>query len=296
MHIEGRIDKPSLSHESVIDRLQALFERWTPEGIAEGRNINESPIVLSKESAEQADALWQSAMLFILAHEFGHVTYYKTPEDAGPAPALTREQEFEADKTGYLHLVAKGPGSQRMRCAGGVVALRVLAVFGSLGHKFPPGHPQPLERLGALMTALRESSANEHVYWHVTPIAYSFDEMLETAGIHAAKTGKHAPLTADRMFSRLSAVLEQCVRDGRKASFAAGVMRFDCNRAPKEMLDEVAQTASRVLRPVPGPVSSDFDQWQNEKASLYRSIFRELPEPASTIFRIAYKKVPPEKG
>jgi hypothetical protein len=73
-------------------------------------------------------------------------------------------------------------------------------------------------------------------------------------------------------------------------------MRFDCNRAPKEMLDEVAQTASRVLRPVPGPVSSDFDQWQNEKASLYRSIFRELPEPASTIFRIAYKKVPPEKG
>src|SRR5215472_11775624 len=51
MHIEGRIDKPSLPHESVIDRLQALSERWTPEGIAKGRNINESPIVLSKESA-----------------------------------------------------------------------------------------------------------------------------------------------------------------------------------------------------------------------------------------------------
>ena len=292
MHIEGRIDKPSLPHESVIDRLQALFERWTPEGIARGRNINESPIVLSKESAEQADALWQSAMLFILSHEFGHVTYYKPPEDAGPAPALTREQEYEADRTGYLRLIDKGPGSMRMRCAGGVVSLRILAVFGSLGHKFPSGHPQPLERLEALMTALRSAIPNERDYWKTVPIAYAYDEMIETAGIHAAKTGQHAPLTAARMFCRLSAVLEQCVRDGRKASFAARVMRFDCNRAPTEMLDEVAQTASRMLRPVSGPVLSDFDQWQNEKASLYRSIFRELPEPASTIFRTAYKRLP----
>jgi hypothetical protein len=297
MHREGKVENPFLSPEDVIANLQALFERWTPEGIATGRNTNEPPIVLSKESAESADALGQSALLFILSHELGHFTYYKPPEDDEPSTNLTRDQEFAADKIGFLKLVAEGPGSQRMRCAGGIVALRVLAVFGSLGHTFPPGHPLPLERLDALMASLREAAADERVFWQITPIAFSYDEMVETAGIRAAKTGMHAPLTPARMFSRLSAVLEQCVRDNTPSSIAAGVMRFDCERAAPEMLEEVAETAARILQPAPPPTDSPYwDKVWTNKAQLYQSLFSQLPETAATVFRAAYQKRYPEKG
>ena len=297
MHRDGKVEDPSLSPEDVIAKLQALFERWTPEGIAAGRNIDELPIVLSKESAESANALSQSAMFFILSHEFGHISYYKPQEDDEPPMTLTRAQEFAADAIGLQRLVAEGPGSQRMRCAGGIVSLRVLAVFGSLGHTFPPGHPLPLERIGALMLALRNAAANERVFWQVTPIAFSYDEMVETAGIRAAKTGMHAPLTAARMFSRLSAVLEQCVRDGTPGSIAAGVMRFDCERATPEMIEEVAQTAARMLPPVPPTTDSPFwDKVWTDKARLYQSIFTQLPEQAAVAFRAAYQKLYPNGG
>lgn len=184
-----------------------------------------------------------------------------------------------------------------MRCAGGIVSLRVLAVFASLGHVFPSSHPPPIDRLEALMPALRDAAANERAYWQITPIAYAYDEMLETAGIRAAKTGLHAPLTAARMFSRLSAVLEQCLLDGTSGSLAAGVMRFDCERATPEMIEEVAQIAARMLPPVPPTTDSPYwDKVWTDKARLYQSIFGQLPEQATAAFRAEYKKLYPNGG
>jgi hypothetical protein len=172
--------KASSTAGDVIRELQALFERWKPEGISEVVNAELSISPLPPVAAADAAMLAEAAQLFMLWHELGHVLYYRPPgedDEKSSVPVLTRAQEFKADSIGMRNLIrmAKTPSEARMRLAGCTVCFRVLAVFASLGHKFPNDHPQPIDRLNAVCASVRSFCKTERDYWSLSPIAYAFD-------------------------------------------------------------------------------------------------------------------------
>jgi hypothetical protein len=287
--------KPSNPMESVIANLQALFECWTPQGIAENRAaaLSQSPLPPSAEAL--AALLAESALLFVLSHELGHVLYYRPPTNAkAPAtPKLSQAQEFASDVSGMRHLVGASHGSEaRMRLTGVVVSLRVLAVFSALGHSFPDDHPQPAKRLASVMKSARSFCSTERDYWSLSPIAYSYDEQLETAGLRALHGDAHPAPRADRIFSRLSAVLENAAQGIEPPSAVLKVMQYDFREASPEVLEEVAQTAARMFPPTSVETGSTSENplW-SQKANVFHSLDDQWPDRAKAAFQHAFHKL-----
>ena len=257
---------------------------------------------LGSPAAEFAAMLAQAAQLFILSHEFGHVSFYRPPgEDDDPLipPVLTRDQEFAADATGVRNLIrmAETPSDARMHIAGVVIALRVLAVFAMLGHTFPNDHPQPIDRLYSIAHSVRAFCKTERDYWSLMPIAYAFDERLTVAGYRAAHNTATLIPDDDRVFCRLSAVLEAAVHGSVPHAEVVDVMRKDFLDIPPAVLEKVAMTAARMFPEVPVVTESpNQDALWAEKAKLFRSLHDQWPDVAKAAFQRAFEQQSPTKG
>ncbi len=107
---------------------------------------------------------------------------------------------------------AQSPQQARMRIAGVWAAMRVLAVFEALGHQFGGSHPPPLFRLQVLRDDTLKFCKTERDFWSLTPVAYSVHQKLEVAGLCALGEMDPPARTADRMFSALSAVIENVAK------------------------------------------------------------------------------------
>ena len=297
-----KLVKATSTGEDVIRELQALFERWKPGGISDVVDPALSMSPLTSPAADFADMMAQAAQLFILSHEFGHVLFYRPPgEDDDPyaTPVLTRSQEFAADTTGMRNLIrmAKTPSDARMHIAGVVVSLRVLAVFASLGHTFPNDHPQPIDRLYSIARSARAFCKTERDYWSLMPIAYAYDERLEVAGLRAIHSTDPVVPDFDRVFARLSAVLEAAVHRSVPHSKVLDTMRQDFRDVPPTVLEKVAQTAARMFPQVPVETESPTqDALWVEKAKLFRSLYDQWPEVARSAFQNAFEQLSHGKG
>jgi hypothetical protein len=214
-------------------------------------------------------------------------------------PALTRAQEFAADSTGMQNLIrmAKSPGEARMRFAGVMICLRVLAVFASLGHTFPNDHPQPIDRLHAAAGSARSFCKTERDYWSLSPIAYAYDEMLEIAGLRALHSSDLPALDSERMFSRMSSVLEEAVKGSVPLSEVLDTMGADFRDAEPEVMEQVAKTAARMFPLLPVETESPRqDALWAEKAKLFRALNDQWPDVARTAFRTAFQKLSRPEG
>jgi hypothetical protein len=302
MHGPQKVVKAAATEEDVIQELQALFERWKPGGITDVVDPKLSMSPMPGPAAEFAAMLAQAAQLFILSHEFGHVSFYRPPgEDDDPLtpPALTRDQEFAADTTGMENLIrmAPTPGDARMHMAGVIVCLRVLAVFALLGHTFPGDHPQPIDRLYSIARSVHAFCRTERDYWSLMSIAYAFDERLAIAGQRAADSSVTLLPDDDRVFARLSAVLEAAVHGSVPHSEVLDVMRKDFDDIPPDVLERVARTAARMFPPVPVVTTAPTqDALWAEKAKLFRSLNDRWPDVARTAFETAFQQLYPSKG
>ena len=281
------------SIDSTVGKLEVLFRCWTPKGLEDELPSKISLSPLTPEAAELADFQAASSLLFLIAHELGHVLYYRPPskEDGRGEPLLTAEQELLSDVSGMQLLVrsAQEPGDARMRICGVIAAMRMLAVFSALGHVFGGNHPHPLTRLQHLWDSTLKFCKTERDFYALTPLAYATDQRLEAAGLHALGSSDRPAATADRIFSCLSAVIENVAKGREPIAQILEVMRFDFGTAPRQNLEELAQIAARLFPPIPTQTESPReDELWATKAQIFRSLGDEWPEPMRTIFRNAY--------
>ena len=249
---------------------------------------------LPVEEFQKAINTWRPdalALSFVLSHEFGHVLYYKPPRGKKPAPLLTTQQETQADATGFKNLLFasanEGRGPTRMSIAGAMVALRVLAVLGALGHKFGEGHPPPEERLQTVMTVTRSASSTNREFWSMTTIAYAFDEHLAHAG--ALATGTELPLTPDRALSRMVSILEEISKKHKPPSELLAGMSVDFAGFNAPSLDALAAMAAPLFPPEQPPTADPRqDALWNEMGSQLRAGIANFPDAAKAAFQKAF--------
>jgi hypothetical protein len=281
------------SMSDTVGKLEALFRCWTPEGLADDLPSQISLSPLSPEAAGLATFQSDSSLLFLISHELGHVLYYRAPteNDGKNDSILTQEQELQSDVTGMQSLLrsAQSPADARIRIAGVFAAMRVLAVFGALGHAFGGGHPAPLARLQVLLDYSLKFCKTERDFWSLTPVAYAVDQKLEAAGFRALGKMDRPARTADRMFSALSSVIENVAKGWQPASEVLVVMNYDFEHAPRPNLEQLAQIAARMFPPTPTQTESPSqDALWAKKAEIFRSLRDQWPEPMAEMFRNAY--------
>ena len=291
MQRDGQVSKAAATMHDVVDDLRALFEAWTPDGIAQDCMAKIAQTPLSPSKIDAAEMLVTMALSFVLSHEFGHVLYYKPPRGKKPAPLLTTQQETQADATGFKNLLFasanEGRGPTRMSIAGAMVALRVLAVLGALGHKFGEGHPPPEERLQTVMTVTRSASSTNREFWSMTTIAYAFDEHLAHAG--ALATGTELPLTPDRALSRMVSILEEISKKHKPPSELLAGMSVDFAGFNAPSLDALAAMAAPLFPPEQPPTADPRqDALWNEMGSQLRAGIANFPDAAKAAFQKAF--------
>jgi hypothetical protein len=284
------------SIDGVVERLEALFRCWTPQGLADDLPSKVKLSPLDSEAAELANFQTSTCLLFLLSHELGHVFYYRPPsdDDIQSASSLTPEQESQSDVSGMQLLVqsADTPADARMRICGVITAMRVLAVFETLGHQFGGSHPPPLVRLNDLWEATRRFCKTERDFYSLTPLAYTADQQLAEAGIRAVGGSAKREATADRMFSILSAVIENVAKGRQSIDKVIEVMRFDFTNAERAQLEELAKIAARLFPPSPAHTESPSqDELWAEKAKVFRSLKDQWPESVRPLFNDAYNQL-----
>lgn len=296
---DGSVIKAALSIKDVVADLQVLFEAWTPEGIAQDRIARVSQTPLSPDQAELAALLVKMALSFVLSHEFGHVLYYKPPEDENPPPGLTLQQETESDRAGSTNLllaaVPEGLAQERMSIAGVMVSLRALAVLGDLRHKFGESHPPPLDRLNTVVRAIRTISGSERNYWTLSTIAYSYDEQLESAGAKAV--GKTPPRTYIHAISRLVSILDAIVKHRKPPSELLAGMRVDFEGLSDTDLGTLAGMAAVLFPEAPAKTNDDEqDKLWAAMSAFLRNAIAGFPDPAREVFQFAFSPANQKKG
>jgi hypothetical protein len=281
------------STSDTVGKLEALFRCWTPKGLADDLPSQISLGPLSPEAGALATFESDSSLLFLISHELGHVFYYRPPteDDGKNDPVLTKEQELQSDVTGMQSLIqsAQSPADARMRIAGVWAAMRVLAVFGALGHEFAGDHPPPLARLQVLQDHTLMFCKTERDFWSLTPVAYTVDQKLEAAGLRAVGNMNPPARTADRMFSALSAVIENVAKDREPLSQVLAVMNYDFVHAPRPNLEQLALIAARMFPPTLTQTEApDQDALWAKKAEVFRSLKDQWPQPMAKMFGDAY--------
>ncbi len=278
------------SIEDLIIDLKELFLTWTPQGIQE--NLPSGAILSPLDPARIADAniLLNGALRFILCHELGHVRFYDPARNEANRPALTAEQETISDTTGMQAALLSDPGlgAIRMNLAGCVMSLRILAVFGTLGHTFTGDHPDPLSRVNNIFAALRPFCESQAQYWWVSPIAYAFDELLETAGQRATGGPDVLPILADRAFSRLASALEEVMKGRQEKTIIVPLMAREFEEATPEQLKEIAEYAAEIFAANAFARLYAGQKWA-EKGAIFRSLYHEWPARAVAAFDEAFK-------
>ena len=299
MHSDGGVTSAALSMNDVVTNLKQLFQAWTPDGLVLDRIPAVSLTPLPPSYAEIAALLNKMTLSFVLSHEFGHVQFYKPPRGAKAAPALTLAQETASDQAGSRSLlIASGPegrGPTRMSVAGVLVALRVLAVLGDLGHKFGDGHPPPLDRMKTVIGAIRLACKNEREFWSLSTIAFAYDEQLESAGAQAI--GKTPPTSFAHALSRLVSMLEEIVKRHTQPTELIPGMRIDFESLFDEDLGIVAGM-SAILFP-PAPVSTGDDRQDKIWAAMgefLRGAIPQFPDRARPVFQFAFSPANPSNN
>lgn len=276
------------SLEDLIADLKELFLTWTPKGIAENRPAENKLFPLQPGQMQAATMLLEGALRFILCHELGHVLFYKPLRRTKETASLTKEQETISDVTGMRTALASTPelGSIRMNLAGCVVSLRILAVFATTGHAFTGDHPDPLRRVNDIFAALRPFCSSQGQYWWVSPIAYAFDELLETAGQRAIGGPDVLPIRADRAFSRMCAALEEVVKGRQAETLIVPLMAREFTEATDEQMAEIAMYAAQVFAGG-SPARLEPGQKWAERGDLFLSVYHQWPARAITYFDYA---------
>ena len=277
--------------EDLIDDLKELFLTWTPSGILSNQPAEHRLTELAPGRMLYATRLLEGALRFILCHELGHVLFYKPLNGSKDAMPLTREQETISDITGMQTALQSNAelGAIRMNLAGCIVSLRTLAVFEMTGHPFTGDHPDPLSRVNEIFAALRPFCSSQAQYWWVSPIAYAFDEQLETAGQRAIGGPEVLPVRADRAFSRLCAALEEVVKGSQEQSVIVPLMLPDFTEATDEQMAQIAMYAAEMFAP-DAPARREPGQRWTERGDLFLSLNHEWPARSIKYFDDAMSK------
>ena len=282
-----KIIEPVTPLEGIVPHLAAIYSAWKSGQLWNGVKLQPPSIALSEEACQDAENLAMTAELFFMAHEFGHVSQH---HDNGSSLTLPKELEADATATRIAFKVGQRRGNSRMFYAGATVALRVLSGLERLGHKFPGFHPAPAERLLLLRNTTRSLCQTEDAYWRVSTIAIATDELMEAAENVALGLGTGTELTMERMFSRLSAILEECAKGRLVWDTALNDVLYDVKTASPDVLREVADISAKMfLTQAALQQPGRSPALRKSMAEVLERLIAKFPGPAMTAFVQAKK-------
>ncbi len=288
----GKGESQGRTLEDLRSDMQELFLAWTPQGIREDLPSElKLSSFLQTERTLDARTLMNGALRFILCHELGHVLFYRSADDEEEAATgLTREQEMRSDSAGMRTAVSCDPdrGAVRMNFAGCVISLRILAVFGMLGHSFTGDHPDPLARVENVFAEMRSLAGPPAQYWRVSPIAYALDEELETVGQRIAGGPDVLPVRADRAFSRLCAALDEVVWRRQEPTIIVPLMAREFEEATDEQMRVIAGFGADMFSPRSYQRFMPEQTWA-ARGTVFRSLYHQWPTRSVAAFNDAFK-------
>jgi hypothetical protein len=175
--------------------------------------ISAAGFALPEKIRVLTERLTTSAELFMMAHEFGHVTL-----GCGAAVPLSDREEADADQIGLdIYLPAgKAQFDTRTTLAGMAFAIRVTASLLEVGAKFSHAYDPPEERLAKLLATLKSHAASEAYHDESATILVNYLDELD----YADQYRRGGPIKRSAAMSewqgrvRLIAVLEETVRSG----------------------------------------------------------------------------------
>lgn len=232
-----------------------------------------------------AEALAVHAMVFVLAHELGHVLDSASGLRAAlpDPPRQWTASETYADWAGVVMTLAKWP--DRMVYAGIVLAVRVYLYLERLGQRFSGPHPPLDVRFGLVKAMARSLFAHEIQFTMISTIAASYDELLEGVENYLARRDHATAQDAERVRVRLWAMLEA----RRNGQIDHARLVADVHDALKDVdaatAQEVASTLAQWFSPsrpasIPDPTRGRLPAM----GQCLRDVIGAMPSPARQIF------------
>jgi hypothetical protein len=244
-----------------------------------------APYKIDLEQVSVATDLANQALVFVVAHEIGHILLELNPQTILRSD-IPKSQAVEYGADSYAVSMILGatqrPGmpparfSRRMAYAGAEFALRVFAGLEHVGFRFAQSHPAGDNRLTTIRDIARKLCGSEEAFRQISTIASAFDELLESMemGLLGCDPDKPIPtiLTADRILYKLAVILEQWGRGIVDRDFAAKEANLVLKDAPEPLIREAA------IKIVKTP------EWITPaQQSLFQDLRTRLNEPGNSI-------------
>jgi hypothetical protein len=204
---------------------------------------------LTETKLKMATELASGAEDFVIAHEYGHMAEWL--KRGGNPGAISPDEEYAADRHALetvLGIVASWPVQKRLdhrgAYAGAEFALRVFGSLEHLNYEFERTHPLPGGRLKRLRETARAVVGSRFRFIEISTIAFASDQQLEEMERAIAGDTKAARfvvgVTADRMLSTLSVLIEAAARGQLSLDETAERCARELDGLPADLLQTIA--------------------------------------------------------
>jgi hypothetical protein len=280
------VEQPGVSREEVIQAIARLFTDWRDGHYAQ--RFQRPVITAGAAAAATAQRLETHAVLFVIAHELGHVFIESDEAFDAVAPDEWGGAESTADYAAIKLLLRYAPAADRYRSsfAGALIAVRIFNCLEKMGAKFDgTHHPPPGVRLQLIKSYLLKVLGSDYAYTRYSVGGLAMDEYLESVENQLSNQSTATEQTAERVSARLWMILE------------AGGMKA---LAPEHVRRDLLMTVERVPEPVMREVAANFRRWfltgandlppaerdslEPVMAEILKTHLPHFPEPARSFF------------
>lgn len=280
------VERPGVSRDDVIQAIARLFTDWRDGYYA--KPFQRPAITAGEAAAATAQRLETHAVLFVIAHELGHV-FIESDEDFDAVPPDEwGGAESTADYAAIKLLFRYAPVADRYRSAfaGALIAVRIFNCLEKMGAKFDgTHHPPPGVRLQLIKSYMQKVLGSDYAYTRYSVGGLAMDEYLESVENQLSNQSTATEQTAERVSARLWMILEA---GGMKSLSPEHVRRdllMTVERVPEPVLREVATNFRRwFLTGTEDPPSAERDPFEPVMAEVLKSHLPHFPEPAKSFF------------
>ncbi len=284
------VQEPTTTVEETVAIMETVFRNFMEKGKIAGP----SNYAISRDQIEIASALATYAETFVVAHEIGHVVFWR--KQGGVPEVLSHQQELDADRLALVFIlgVAGEPNamdglSARMGYAGVEFALRVFAGLEHLGYKFKGSHPPPGTRLEEIRRMAVGLTGGHRGFMKISTIAFSHDQLLEEVERRLAGQQGAARfvvgVTSERVLSSLSVLIEEYVKKMVSEDFVVDeAIKFFAG-VPEAIVRKTAKDAALMYLAEPLVNASKGEiEFARLEGETFKNLIRRLPQHWRQIF------------
>lgn len=287
-------------------RIVAEIIWWQTEGGSSFGPVYE----ITNDQMLGAGLLATFAEKFLLAHELGHVLVaLGTDLSAGFSAGSDADEELIADWAAInitlaaLQKVQDGPEPMLVSFAyaGAELALQIWGLMESIGVTFVDSvHPPASKRLKALRAQFRTYCSSDEVFNSLMTVAVIIEKTLHEAAVIILNPGEHAEkfeLETNLLIDRINRLLEECSADAVPdyATFYSVAPGLFSIGYPHEVLSQVFEKIIADFATMRNGSSElklgKVDRTWFNKFKLLFGLTSNMPEPAKTIYQVAFNRL-----